>query len=126
MHRPVDSRIGFRCEPGERQLVEMLEALEAAVAHEEVVLHVAHHPLVFSFGPCPVRPARSRPETIVPREIHEALVESYAVADSMLDHRALLIVDEHLLSRSTEVLEGADDPFVRVPASSLSVAQTWN
>ena len=66
--------IGLLAEPLLRELIVMGPAVTGAVAHEEVVLDVADHP--------------------------------------MLEHRAFLIVDQHVRGYAAEPLEAADQPFV--------------
>lgn len=67
MCRAADSQVGLLGKPEGRQLVQMRETLEEAMAHEEGVLHVAHHRLIFSLGrrsgsspgSCPLLAAKS-------------------------------------------------------------------
>ena len=72
----------------------MRQAVEGAVADEEVVLDVAHHALVLALGAGARGPTGPRREAVVPGQIEKARIEADAVRP-MLQDRRLLIVDEH-------------------------------
>jgi len=91
--RAVDALIGFLPEPLLRELVEMGPALEGAVADEEVVLHVPDVPLVLALGLGSGRPAGPRDEAVMPRQIHEARMETDHAPAGMREHGALLVID---------------------------------
>ncbi len=109
----MDTLIGFLEQPLFKQLVQVRQALERSIALEEVVLHVADHPLHLALGPGPIRTARLGHEAVVPGELLEALVEAHR-AGHVLDDRRLLIVDPDLAGDAPEPGEGLHQALVGV------------
>ena len=125
MDRAVDTPIRFLAEPLLGELVQVGPALEGAVAHEEVMLHVADHPLIFAFGLRPGRSAGPRHKAIVTRQIHKPRMKPSRPSHRMLEDRRLLIVYQHLSRHATEPVEASDEAFIgmlRIRAIRAAVA----
>ncbi len=103
-------------EPLLQQPVEMAVALEVPVALEEVLFHIAHHPLGLALGTRPLGPTRLGLEAVMVGvgQIQEAGVEMHGAVPIMPDHGRLLIVHQDLARHAAEVVEGPDQPFIGV------------
>lgn len=94
------------------ELIEMSPALEGAIAHEDVVLDVAHHPLIFALGLRPGGSAGPRHKAVVARQIHKPRMEPDGPLYGMLQDRRLLIVHEDLARHTAEPVEAPDQPVI--------------
>src|SRR5690606_27763869 len=112
-HGAMHALVGLGGEPGLEQADEVIEALEGAVALEEVLLHVADHAFHLARGAGPVGPAGFGAEGVMAGELPEARVEAHR-AWYMLEHRRSLVVDPHLAHAAAEPLEGAYQALVGV------------
>src|SRR5690242_21565176 len=107
----------------------MSPAVEVAIANKEVVLDVTDIALVLALRLGAGGATRARPETIVPGEIDEARKEHDVAAATMGDHRALLIIYEHLARHAAEPFEGAHQRLIgmlavlRVRAPEMKAAR---
>lgn len=86
--------------------------MHAVLAGIHVVLDVAHHALISAFGAGAVRATGTRRETIMPGQVQKALVEAGFARGGVQQHRGLLVVDQHLIGRTAEVLEAAHQSFI--------------
>ena len=110
-HGAVHPGVGLLAQPLFRDLIQMTPAVERPVAHEEMMFDVADHPFVFALCPRPRRLTRARREAVLTGQIEEARVEARPI-HPVLEHGALLVVDEHFGRAAAEPLEAADQPFV--------------
>src|SRR3954447_15738400 len=113
MDGAVDAQVGLVAQPLLSELVEMRPAVEGRVAHEEMVLDIADHALIFAFGASAVGPTGARRKAIMGSQIDKACSELETVV-MVEQHSNFLIVDEHLLRNASEVLEAADETVVGV------------
>ncbi|SQK58428.1 Uncharacterised protein [Escherichia coli] len=91
----------------------MSEAVEPAVPDEEVFLKIFHHPLHLTFGSGPAWAAGPWQEAIVVGQQQEAGVEhDFPVV--ILQHRSLLVINQHRFHAATEVPEGANQRLTGV------------
>jgi len=98
--------------PKKGALVHMGEALEGAVADEEVVLYVPYHPFILALGPGTVGAAGPGDKPVVACEVEKASVEPDGIAHTVLDDGTFLIVHEDLGGHPAEVLKGSDHPLI--------------
>lgn len=101
---PFVSHIGY---PLLQLLINMSEAVEPAVPDEEVLLEVFHHSLNLTFCSGPAWTACPWQEVIVVGQQQESGVEhDFPVV--ILQHRSLLVINQHRFHTTTEVAEGAN------------------
>jgi len=89
-------------------------AVEAAVALEEVVLHVTHHPFGLAFGSGALRPAGLGDKAVMVGQCQETCVEGDLAIRVMTNHRRLLVVHQDTVRNAIKVPEGLHQRFVGV------------
>ena len=99
-------------QPPQGQLIHMLQALKMTPADKKVVLDVTDHPFVLPLGPGSIGTTGAGSETVAAGQVQKPLIEPHPRPDAVLDHRALVIIHEHLPGHTAEVLEGPDDPLI--------------
>lgn len=107
------TQIGHPGQPLLQLLIEMSKAVEAEIAHEEVLLHLLHHPLHLAFGADPPRAASPGSEAVVVRKPLEAGVEQL-VPVVVPEDRGFLVVGQHGFHAAGRVAEGAHQRLVSV------------
>lgn len=89
----------------------MSEAVEPAIADEEVLLEIFHHPLHLTFGSGPARTAGTRQEVIVVGQQQEPGVEHHFPI-VIFQHRRFLVINQYGFHTVTEVAEGANQRLI--------------
>lgn len=79
-----------------------------------VQLHVAHHAFGLALGPRALRTARLGREAVVVGQLQEPGIEDHAPVAVMLEHRRLLVIDQHRARYATEVVERLHQGLVGV------------
>jgi len=92
----------------------MRPTLELAIADEEVVLDVAHHPFILALRLRPGRTTGLRDEAVVTGQIEKPWMEPDEAATRMLEYRRLLIVHQDLARHTAEPLKAPDESFIGV------------
>lgn len=101
-------------QPQLEQLVQVGNALELPVALEEVLLHIAHHAFGLALGARALWTARLGGEAVVIGQLQEASIEDDTVVPVVLQHRRLLVVDQHRARYAAEVAEGLHQRLIGV------------
>jgi len=105
-------RVGVQ--PVLQQLVQVRVAVEAAIALEEVVLHVTHHALGLALGSGPLGPAGPGGKAIMVSQLQEASIEGNLAIAVVANHGGLLVVHQNAGRDTAKVPEGLQQRLIGV------------
>eukprot|EP01093_Parvamoeba_rugata_P004574 TRINITY_DN16284_c0_g1_i1.p5 TRINITY_DN16284_c0_g1~~TRINITY_DN16284_c0_g1_i1.p5 ORF type:complete len:160 (-),score=13.03 TRINITY_DN16284_c0_g1_i1:631-1110(-) len=103
---------GIAAQPLLQQLVQVRVAVEAAIALEEVVLHVAHHAFGLALGSGPLGPASPGGEAVMVRQFQKACVEDHAATTVMPNDGGFLVIHQDTFGHTAKIPEGLHQGLV--------------
>ena len=112
--RTVDPLVCHVLQPPLRQAVHVGKTLKCPVTDKKVVLDIPDHPFVFPFRPRTVWTAGPGGETIPAGKIEKPLVKSHTIPDTMADHGAPLVVNQHFPTHAAKMLARTEHPLIGV------------